>query len=501
MPSANRILNAVQIGTFDNHYAKLPERFFARVAPKTVAAPRLIAVNHALAQHLGLSLAHLAPQDQALLFSGNAIPDGAEPIATAYAGHQFGNFVPQLGDGRAILLGEVIARDGARYDIQFKGSGPTLYSRNGDGRAALGPVLREYLVSEAMHALGVPTTRALAATLTGERVLREQGPLPGAVLTRVASSHIRVGTFQFFAAREDQEALRALLDFAIARHDPTAREAENPALAFLQGVIKRQASLIAQWMSLGFIHGVMNTDNMTVSGETIDYGPCAFMEAYDPGKAYSFIDQFGRYAYARQPAIAQWNLARLAEALLPLIDEDEERAVATASAAITGFGPLYTDAYRRAMRAKLGLDGSQAEDDELLETILTRMHQAQLDFTGCFRSFAEAALAGDGTHAVHPLGTDEIGQAIMTRWHARLDRDARSRADLAAHMKSINPVRIPRNHRIEEVIEAAIRSNDFEPFHRLHAALQNPYQDDPAFTAYEAPATQDEQVAATFCGT
>ena len=488
----------MQIGTFDTLYAKLPERFFARVRPISVAAPRLIALNQALADALGLDLSGLDPQALAQVFSGQTIPEGAEPIATAYAGHQFGNFVPQLGDGRAILLGEVIARDGAHYDIQFKGSGPTLYSRNGDGRAALGPVLREYLVSEAMHALGVPTTRALAATLTGERVLREEGPLPGAVLTRVASSHIRVGTFQFFAAREDHEGLRTLLDFAIARHDPAAREAENPALAFLQGVIKRQASLITKWMGLGFIHGVMNTDNMTISGETIDYGPCAFMEAYEPGKAYSFIDQFGRYAYARQPAIAQWNLARLAEALLPLIDQDEKRAVERASAAITDFAALYTDHYRNLMRAKLGLDESSSEDDDLLETILTAMHQSKLDFTNTFRALAHAA---EDKEAINPLGGGDLAQSIMRQWHARLDRAPRPRAEIALQMKAINPARIPRNHRIEDVIERAVRAHDFEPFHRLHAALQNPYQDDPALSAYESPAAPHEAVANTFCGT
>ncbi len=492
---------SLSIGRFEARYAALPEGFFAALPPTPVAAPRLIAFNESLAAELGLSVGGLSAEALAGLFAGNDIPEGALPIAVAYAGHQFGSFVPQLGDGRAILLGEVRDQSGRLRDIAFKGSGRTPYSRGGDGRAALGPVLREYIVSEAMYALGVPTTRALAAVLTGERVLREQGPLPGAVFTRVAASHLRVGTFQFFAAREDQDALRALLMFAIERHEPTARDAENPALAFLKGAIERQAQLIARWMGLGFVHGVMNTDNMTISGETIDYGPCAFMEAYDPATVFSSIDQFGRYAYGRQAAIAQWNLARLAEALLPLIDHDEESAVKLASEAISGFAHLYHKAYDETFRAKLGLLKKEDDDADLVASVLLRMQQKQSDFTLTFRAFADAVEPNGDSALRHLMGDDDIADQLIERWRVRLLREEGSSSDLKARIKAANPKRIPRNHRIEEAIQAAVRSDDFEPFHQLHRALQHPYQDDPAFAAYETPAAPDERVRVTFCGT
>src|SRR6478735_3364067 len=340
--------------SFDNSYARLPERFFARVSPAKVREPRIVKVNHALAERLGLDPAQLDAADGAQVLSGNVVPEGAASIALAYAGHQFGGFSPQLGDGRAILLGEVIGPDGARRDLQLKGSGPTPFSRQGDGRAALGPVLREYIVSEAMAALGIPTTRTLAAVATGETVLRET-PLPGAVLTRIASSHIRVGTFQFFAARGDVDGIRDLADYVIARHYPEAAAAPNRYRTLLDSVIARQSELVAKWLLVGFIHGVMNTDNMSVAGETIDYGPCAFMDTYDPGTVYSSIDTAGRYAYGNQPRIAKWNLARLAETLLPLLAEDKDAAVAAAQEAIGAFATLFESAYTAGLRRKIGL--------------------------------------------------------------------------------------------------------------------------------------------------
>lgn len=492
---------SVSIGRIEAHYAGLPEGFFAALPPTPVAAPRLIVFNESLADDLGLSFDQLAPEILAQLFAGNEIPSGATPVAVAYAGHQFGSFVPQLGDGRALLLGEIRDRSGRLRDIVFKGSGRTPYSRGGDGRAALGPVLREYIVSEAMQALGVPTTRALAAVLTGERVLRDQGPLPGAVFTRVASSHLRVGTFQFFAAREDRDAMRALLSFAIERHDPEAKHADTPALAFLNGVIERQARLIAKWMALGFVHGVMNTDNMTISGETIDYGPCAFMEAYDPATVFSSIDQFGRYAYGRQAAIAQWNLARLAEALLPLIDTDEERAVKQASEAISSFAHLYHKAYDEAFRKKLGLFNREEDDADLVASFLLRMQQKQADFTLSFRAFAEAVDPQRDRELRQLLGDDDGVDALIMRWRERLLREAVPMNEIETRIKAANPKRIPRNHRIEEAIQAAVSLDDFTLFHDLNRALKAPYEDDPAWSAYELPAAPHERVRVTFCGT
>ncbi|MEL6477590.1 MAG: YdiU family protein, partial [Pseudomonadota bacterium] len=375
---------------FDNSYARLPGRFYTKLTPEPVPSPRLIKVNHGLANRLGLDPAALESGEMVAALAGNGVPEGADPLAQVYAGHQFGGWSPQLGDGRAILLGELVAPDGARFDLQLKGSGQTPYSRRGDGRAPLGPVLREYIVSEAMAALGVPTTRALAAVTTGDIVYRER-PEPGAVLTRVAASHIRVGTFQFFAAREDAEALQLLTEHVIARHYPEAVAAEDPTLALLQGVIARQAALIARWMSLGFIHGVMNTDNMTVSGETIDYGPCAFMDAYHPGRVFSSIDQGGRYAYANQPRIAQWNLACLAQALLPVLIGEDEAKLAAAQAAVDGFPDLFQAAWLSEMRAKLGLVGVEEGDSDLILTLFDIMAEAEADFTLTFRGLCDGS--------------------------------------------------------------------------------------------------------------
>jgi uncharacterized protein YdiU (UPF0061 family) len=486
---------------FDSAYARLPDRFFARVTPTPVKAPRLIRVNAPLAAELGIDPDWLASEEGIAVLAGNRVPDTATPIATAYAGHQFGNFVPQLGDGRAILLGEVIDRGGTRRDVQLKGPGPTPFSRRGDGRAALGPVLREYLVSEAMHALGIPTTRALAAVTTGERVIRETR-LPGAVLTRVASSHIRVGTFQFFASRRDVEGLRTLADHVIARHYPHAAEAERPHLALLEAVIQAQAELIARWLLVGFIHGVMNTDNMSVAGETIDYGPCAFLDAYDPAAVFSAIDMYGRYAYANQPAIAQWNLTRLAECFLPLLGDDADAAAEDAIRALDAFGPAFERAYQGGLRRKLGLFTEREGDAALADELLQAMAANGADFTLTFRGLSEAAADEAGDAQVRSLFADPGAyDAWAARWRQRLaeepgDPTARREAMLAA-----NPAFIPRNHRIEAVIRAAVDRDDFAPFEELLTVLAKPYDSQPDFARYMEPPAAAERVTQTFCGT
>jgi uncharacterized protein YdiU (UPF0061 family) len=469
--------------TFDNSYARLPERFFVRQPPVAVAAPKLIAVNRALAERLGLDPDALAGPDWEAVFAGNRVPEGAAPLAQAYAGHQFGGWVPQLGDGRALLLGEIVAPDGARFDLALKGSGPTPFSRRGDGRAGLGPVLREYIVSEAMAALGVPTTRALAAVTTGEAVWRET-PLPGAVLARVAASHIRVGTFQYFAAREDVEALRLLADHVIARHYPGA---QGP-LGLLEAVTAAQARLIARWMSLGFIHGVMNTDNMAVSGETIDYGPCAFLDTYDPAKVFSSIDQFGRYAYGNQPRIALWNLAQFASCLLPLMGE-EGPAIEAATGAINRFADIYQAEWLRLFRAKIGLATEAEGDAALIAGLLTRMAAGRADFTRTFRGLAEGAAAAEFADPA-PFAEWEA------TWQARLANEARPQAV----MLGANPAYIPRNHRVEAAIRAATEG-DFAPFHRLNAVLARPFDRRAEAEDCDAAPAPDEQVTRTFCGT
>lgn len=487
---------------FDNSYARLPDRFFARLDPAPVGAPQLVALNRELAESLGLDPDALASPEGVSMLAGNAVPEGALPIAQAYAGHQFGGFVPQLGDGRAILLGEVIGRDGQRRDIQLKGSGRTPFSRGGDGRAWLGPVLREYIVSEAMHALGVPTTRALAAVTTGEPVIRET-VLPGAVLTRVAASHVRVGTFQYFAVRQDGEALRLLADHVVARHYPHLMEAENRPLALLEAVCAAQARLIAAWMRVGFIHGVMNTDNMLVSGETIDYGPCAFMDAYHPRTVYSSIDRQGRYAFINQPAIAQWNLAQLASALLPIVASDSDQAVEKAQAVIDGFADLFNDAMTGVLQAKLGLERREEDDDGLAQDLLTAMAENQADHTNLFRALSALPSAGgpQTDEAARSLFVDPTEfDAWAGRWRARVQRERRDDARRQAAMKRANPAFIPRNHRIEAVIAAALEG-DFEPFHALNSVLAAPYDEQPENAGYAAPPEAHEVVQATFCGT
>ncbi len=487
------------IAAFSNSYAKLPDKFFTPQLPATVAAPALIQFNADLAEELGLDSAAIQTAGPADIFSGNRVPDGAAPIAAVYAGHQFGGFSPQLGDGRAILLGEVIDRHGIRRDIQLKGAGPTPYSRNGDGRAALGPVLREYLISEAMHALGIPTTRALAAVTTGEEIFRER-VLPGAVLTRVAASHVRVGTFQFFAARGDHDAVRQLADYVIARHYPAAASAADPALALLEHVVAAQASLIARWMHVGFIHGVMNTDNMAVSGETIDYGPCAFMESYDPATVFSSIDRDGRYAYANQPRIAQWNLARFAETLLPLLDPDADRAVAIASAAINGFSGAFEAHSVAGLRAKLGLNTEEDGDRDLIRTLLDTMQQNKADFTLTFRALADAAEIADA--GPRDLFADPAAfDGWMLSWRARLARETQTPAARAEAMRRVNPAFIPRNHKVEQALAAATEHGDFQPFRDMLAILSRPYDDQPDRAGYAVPAPPSEQLFRTYCGT
>ena len=492
----------VQFG-FENSYAQLPEHFYRRVAPVRVGAPRLLKLNVELAAWLRLDPEALASEEGVQILAGNVVAEGAEPMALAYAGHQFGHFVPQLGDGRAHLLGEVRGDDGRLYDLQLKGSGPTPFSRRGDGRAALGPVLREYLVSEAMAAMGVPTTRALAAVVTGERVYREM-PLPGAVLTRVAASHLRVGTFQYFAALSDTEALRQLADYAIARHYPEVAQAERPYRGFLEGVIERHAELVARWMLLGFVHGVMNTDNTSISGETLDYGPCAFMEAFDPATVFSSIDSNGRYAYGNQPYAAQWNLTRLAEAILPLLEAEtgsEERAIAVATECLEAFLPRLEAARLQGFRRKLGIAGGQ-EDAGLVKDLLERMTANRVDFTLFFRRLCASAERPGADMAVRELFADPSAfEAWATRWRALLARQQQSGEEVAASMRRVNPAFIPRNHLVEEALQAATLREDFSPFEALLEVILRPFEGRPDRERYATPARPEETVRQTFCGT
>lgn len=484
---------------FDNSYARLPDRFFAAAQPLQSPSPQLIRANEALTAELGIDPAWLESTGGLDMLSGRVLPEGAEPIAQAYAGHQFGNFVPQLGDGRAILLGEVVDRQGRRRDIQLKGAGRTRFSRGGDGRAALGPVLREYIVSEAMAALNIPTTRALAAVSTGDMVDRETR-LPGAMLTRVASSHIRVGTFQYFAAREDVEALRLLADHVIARHYPSAAGAPSPYRALLDAVIAAQAHLVARWLLVGFIHGVMNTDNMSVAGETIDYGPCAFMDAYDPATVFSSIDRMGRYAYGNQPRIAHWNLTRFAETLLPLLADQQDAAIEDAQDALASFGPAFETAYFDGLRRKIGLESDEIGDIDLIDDALTRLKDNTVDFTLFFRNLGMAAIGQDEPVRalfIDPTAIDDWAAA----WRLRLSRETRDAESRRASMDRVNPAFIPRNHQVEATIEAAVQRSDFSPFHRLLDVLSRPFDDQTDAQAFAEPPLPHERVAATYCGT
>jgi uncharacterized protein YdiU (UPF0061 family) len=485
---------------FDNSYVKLPERFYTRLPPTPVENPGALRVNHALASFLDVDADWLDSPAGTAAIAGNSVPAGADPIATVYAGHQFGGYNPQLGDGRAILWGEVLAGDGRRYDIQLKGSGPTPYSRGGDGRSPLGPVLREYVVSEAMHALGVPTTRALAAVTTGEQVVRETF-LPGAVLARVASSHIRIGTFQFFAAQRDEDALRALLDHVIARHYPDAAGAENPALHMLASVLARQAGLVASWQLLGFIHGVMNTDNMLLSGETIDYGPCAFMDEFHAERVFSSIDHAGRYAYRNQPGIAHWNLAQLAQAMLPLLHEDQDQAIALAQDVINSFPERFFAAHNAGMARKLGLSALTEDDRSLVDDFFALLTEHQLDFTLAFRKLADLASDEAGAAVGELFEFPRACSPWLDRWRQRLQDEPGDAAARLAAMRAANPAFIPRNHLVEEAIRAAEDAGDLAPFHALLDRVTRPHAYDPADQRYALPPRPEQVVSQTFCGT
>jgi len=476
----------------EHTYTQLPAFFYSEAAPARVAAPRLVAFNVPLATSLGLDADALAGPEGAAVFAGNALPEGARPIAQAYAGHQFGHFTT-LGDGRAILLGEQITPGGARVDIQLKGAGRTRYSRNGDGRAALGPMLREYIISEALHALAIPTTRSLAVAMTGEPVYRE-GVRQGAVLTRVAASHIRVGTMEWAAAVQDPHALRALADYTCARHYPELAEAPEPHIALFEAIVERQARLIARWQLVGFIHGVMNTDNMALSGETIDYGPCAFMDAYDPETVFSSIDHGGRYAYGNQPRIAQWNLARLAEALLPLFGDDTESAIERATATIERFAERVEQHWLDGMRAKLGLFTSEPEDPALVADLLDWMHRGEADFTNTFRLLSDAVALDDRARS------DPDFEAWHSRWQARRAREPQSHADAVERMRRHNPAFIPRNHKVEEALDAAAATQDFTVTERLLDVLRRPYDYAADRPEFSRPAPGGERYL-TFCGT
>ena len=476
----------------ESTYTNLPHIFFSKTSPIPVQKPEVVIFNHALAKEMGIDLSQFSEQQEAEFLAGNLIPDGCTPFAQAYAGHQFGNFT-MLGDGRAIVLGEHITSSGKRFDIQYKGSGRTPYSRGGDGRAALGPMLREYLISEAMYGLGIPTTRSLAVVATGETVQREN-ELSGAILTRIAGSHIRVGTFEFASLHEDKTITQALLEHLIDRHFPSLKEKENQPLALLEAVIEQQADLITHWMRVGFIHGVMNTDNMALSGETIDYGPCAFMDIFAPDTVFSSIDHQGRYAYANQPYIAQWNLARLAESLLPLMDDDRENAIEMAEEALNAFEDIYKSKWLSMMRSKLGLMVTRKEDEKLVTDLLDWMHQNRADYTNTFRNLAKPELPQEAPYAT------ESFEAWHNRWQNRLGEEEQGWDSSVTLMASVNPAVIPRNHKVEEALQAG-EEGDLKLLHDLVKALENPYQEGDHLIPYQSPPEPTEKVYRTFCGT
>ncbi|MFK7999629.1 MAG: YdiU family protein [Polyangiales bacterium] len=479
--------------SFDNTYTQLPPLFYAETVPDPSPSPKLVRLNEELALELGLDVDWLRSEEGLAMFAGTAVPEGAASVAMAYAGHQFGGYSPRLGDGRAYLLGEVVAGD-TRFDIHMKGSGPTAFSRRGDGKATLSSVLREFIVSEAMHKLGVPTSRALAATTTGERIRRETAAA-GAVFARVAQSHVRVGTFQFARVNGEDDAVKALADYVIARHYPSAANETNPYRALLLHVIGRQAELVARWMSLGFIHGVMNTDNVQVAGETIDYGPCAFVDVFHPQKVFSSIDQHGRYAWGNQPAIAQWNLTRFAETLLSVLGSSQEEAIAWAEEALNGFRGRFTEAFMARFRDKLGL-GVSEDSDALINDTLTLLGEEEVDFTLFFRELSRAAAGDDvALERLNALvGNTERLDVWMKRWRELADPDA------ATTMKRSNPAFIPRNHRVEEALAAA-NDGDFEPFELLMKVLARPFDEQPEHAEFERAPAAEEVVTATFCGT
>jgi serine/tyrosine/threonine adenylyltransferase len=478
---------------FDNSYARLPSTFFTSQNPMPVREPKIAIFNMPLADALGLNAETLDSENGAAIFAGNKIPEGASPLAQAYAGHQFGHFT-MLGDGRAVLLGEQITPQGERYDIQLKGSGRTPYSRGGDGRAALGPMLREYIISEAMHALGIPTTRSLAVVTTGESIMRET-ELPGAILTRVAASHLRVGTFQYAARWGSDEELKELADYAIKRHYPDISDDENRYLSLLEEVIKRQAILIARWQLVGFIHGVMNTDNMTISGESIDYGPCAFMDTYDPATVFSSIDREGRYAYGNQPNIGVWNLARLAEALLPLLHENQEEAVTLAQEKLSGFAELFKSSFLEGMRAKLGLFNVEQEDAALVEKLLSMMQKYRADYTNTFHALTDDSLADTVLNSKYEF------MEWHKEWKARQGRQDETKESIVQLMRNSNPAVIPRNHLVEEALKAAVENGDYSVMEKLLVVLASPYAHSLEQAEYCTVPATSTQPYRTFCGT
>ncbi|HEX2105155.1 MAG TPA: YdiU family protein [Solirubrobacteraceae bacterium] len=483
---------------FDDSYVRELEGLYVPWQGAPVPEPRLLALNEDLAGELGVDVEQLRADAGVDVLAGAVAPAGASPVAQAYAGHQFGSYSPRLGDGRALLLGEVVDTRGRRRDLHLKGSGRTPFARGGDGKAVVGPMLREYLIGEAMHALAIPTSRALAVVATGEDVIRET-VLPGAVLARVAASHIRVGTFQYAAMNGGPQLVRRLADYSIERHHPHAAEADNPYLAFYESVIDTQASLVAQWMLVGFIHGVMNTDNMVISGETIDYGPCAFMDAFDPATVFSSIDHGGRYAYGNQPLLAQWNLARLAETLLPHIDDDTDTAVAAATDALQTFTERFDRAWRAGMRAKLGLTEADETTDALIDDFLRLLHEQAVDYTSSFRALS-ASLRGDSSAASRLFIERSAFDAWAARWRQQLAHESSDAHQVASAMDRVNPVYIPRNHRVEEALTAAT-AGDLEPFERLLDVLARPFHERPGLESYAAPAPASWGAYRTFCGT
>jgi uncharacterized protein YdiU (UPF0061 family) len=487
---------AVKIWNFDNSYSRLPGRFFSRVLPQVVRQPRLIRLNRALAIRLGIELEHVDEATLASVFSGNVLAQGAETIAQAYAGHQFGHFVLSLGDGRAILLGEHLTANGERYDIQLKGAGRTPFSRRGDGRAALGPMMREFIIGEALHGLGIPTTRCLALVTTGEEVHREQ-VLSGAIATRVAASHVRIGTFEYFSARDDREAVTSLAEYVINRHYPEVPQGAGRYVEFCRSFFERQAQLMARWIDVGFVHGVMNTDNIALSGESIDFGPCAFIDVYDPSAVFSSIDTGGRYAFAAQPEILHWNLARFAESTLFLLDSDEEEGVRKAQALLDEFWIFFQRAQESRFRAKFGLLTEERDDRVLMQELLSCMQEQQLDFTQTFRELSRGLK--EGARVLH----SSQFATWFQKWRDRVsdNRNQRPYTETLAAMSSVNPARIARNHRVEEVIAAGVTHGDFDSFDRLLGALKDPYCDSPELSAYEEPPPAGWGPYRTFCGT
>ena len=477
---------------FDNTYSKLPESFLSNTSPTPVKSPELTILNDSLVEDLGLNFSKLNKENLSKLFSGNTLPEGSKAISQAYAGHQFGNFT-MLGDGRAVLMGEHISKNNERLDVQFKGSGKTPFSRNGDGRAALGPMLREYIISEAMHALNIPTTRSLAVVKTGEDVVREE-MLPGGILTRVASSHLRVGTFQYIATRQNENELKLLVNYTIDRHYPNINQSKNKALDLLKVLMERQIDLVINWMRVGFIHGVMNTDNMTISGETIDYGPCAFMDTYDPQTVFSSIDRLGRYAYFNQPSITKWNLARFAECLIPLIDEDKDKAIDIATKEINSFEKVYELKWLNMMRDKLGLFGEDPKDQVLILDLLTWMHKNKADYTNTFCFLMNIKIKNDEIYK------DENFLIWKKRWEDRLKLNNNTHEKFLKLMRSVNPLIIPRNHKVEEALEAAI-NNDLTQLKKLIKILENPYHDQKNIIDYQSSPSLSGQKYQTFCGT